>query len=177
MMLSKLEKKALVILGAEIKKRWPLIYKTSKPCDGWLAHLPDHTAAYFKISEYYPWPHPHPTNPVLRVSDIHSGLSWCRAVKWPAPFDSSRRYRNAPELRPSQSLEVSFTYAEIETVLPWVLDNFLEVKTWPDFMYPIEKNQNSIGHSLKYCWSMKGLQQMDALTGFVKKLSLYKPNK
>ena len=168
MMLSKLEKKALVILGAEIKKRWPLIYKTSKPCDGWLAHLPDHTAAYFKISEYYPWPHPHPTNPVLRVSDIHCGLSWCRAVKWPAPFDSSRRYRNAPELRPSQSLEVSFTYAEIETVLPWLLDNFLEVKTWPDFMQPMAETQNSLGRPLEYCWSLGGLKQMDALTAVKK---------
>lgn len=163
-MLSKLEKKALVILGAEIKKRWPLIYKTSKPCDGWLAYLPDHTAAFFKISEYYPWPHPHPTNPVLRVSDIHCGLSWCRAVKWCGPFDSSRRYRNAPELRLSQSLEVSFTYAEIETVLPWLLDNFLEVKTWPDFMQPMAETQNSLGHPLKYCWSLGGLKQMDALT-------------
>jgi hypothetical protein len=167
-MLSKLEKKALIVLGAEIKKRWPLIYKTSKPCDGWLAHLPDHTAAYFKISEYWPWPHPHPTNPVLRVSDIHCGLSWCRAVKWCGPFDSSRRYRNAPELRLSQSLEVSFTYAEIETVLPWLLDNFLEVKTWPDFMQPMAETQNAQGRPLQYCWSLGGLKQMDALTAVKK---------
>ena len=133
--------KANRFLYEEIKKRWPL-YDAEMTHSLWVCVFPDETLSSFHLSEYYSLDN---DKSILRLRD---GMNVFLPPEGKQFFSRSERKAMRTEM------EVSFSSDEIETVIPWVLDNYLSVSQLPEWLLKSQLELQVLGDPLScYLWT------------------------
>lgn len=98
----------------------------------------------------------------MRLTDSFDVAGHCKVQDY-RHQESLFRPRKVPPVysygsfKSSRCCEVSFSLGEVENIIPWALDNYIEVKAWhPDVA---EEWQGVLGKPLGYVWTKKGEQE------------------
>lgn len=163
---SKILKNAEKYLNFEVSKRWAI--KTIKPPYGQTgrpkaAITEDNRVFGFTVGEY--WSHRADGNIILRIKEKFSGQHFEEPLKDNGDFSKKYRHFNSSKnikiVDPIDywrlaRLEFSFLSDEIETAIPWLLDNYLKVKEVPEWIEEEHKLKIRIGDPLfHYLWTKK----------------------
>lgn len=136
----KYETAANKYLGAEIKKRWGLLY--DKRYNGaWLTKLPNGYVGTLNISYYG-------SSRVFRFRDCN-WQNYRILKRVDAPYFSANK---------SPQTEVSFAPDELQEIVPWILDNYVELKSVHPSINDESKYNCALGEPLKYLWTKKGIE-------------------
>ena len=138
-------------LNLEISKGWALIsvkdpsYSSARPKG---ALTKNNTVIGFTIGEY--WSHRVDGKVVLRVKEKFKSFNWAHDFKYKY-FSSGTEDAHRSD---AGGLELTFLSDEIETVIPWLLDNYLEVKSIPEWLDEKHTDRIKVGEpAFFYLWT------------------------
>lgn len=158
----KLLEMANAYLRQEMAKRWEMTKIRDWSMDGLRKK---HEAALtkegyllgFKIIEYHPLK---PTAKVIlrlkeKYKDFRSPPSLGKEENLIRHFNADSPEKNRRQAD-GGGLEISFLMEEIETVVPWVLDNYLAAKSVPDWLCDAYAHKIKLGEPVfQYHWTKK----------------------
>jgi hypothetical protein len=164
-------KLANAYLWQEMRARWTPIYNTRR-AGLYVCLLPNGFATHLKITCYMD----DRDDYVMRLTDAYDVThnckikkfesfdrysdEVCKLMKWEKPIYSWGSYKNKtiPFIRHT---EFSFYFNEMLEVLPWALNNYIEVKEIDKKLiktYETVDNASLIGKPLEYVWTQKGYE-------------------
>lgn len=135
-------------LRDEIEKRWPLLYKR-RWHNLWVCAFPSGELSSFYLSEYSELDGDNRS--VLRLRDRVNSFN-------PPKGRVFFTYGNN-----LSEMEFSFLSDEIETAIPWVLDNYLLLQDFPDWIHPSPNvTPDRLGKPLSfYFWTASAREAKD----------------
>lgn len=152
----------------EMKKRWPMIYnRRVQQC--YVALLPNGCASHLQITCYASGIGKY----VLRLTDVYEPVGYrslrhyddhcysTRSKKKDAPYVYGSFKRKNGLL--NWNCEVTFVLEEMEKIITWALDNYIEVKELHEDMDWEFHSEHYMGKPLHYIRSKKTAQHIEII--------------